>query len=124
MATYSMEGTHKGCYPDTTVLINKLDIRNQKMLNVAELRIVILMTMYPKRQDLSENSRKVFFHIIFLVRTQTWDATKLILNVCPNVKFFVLRIIFFNCSIIFVRRIIDISHIIGYMIFCLFDCVY
>lgn len=45
MAVYSLEGTHKDCYPDTTVLINKLDIRNQKMLNVAELRIVISMTM-------------------------------------------------------------------------------
>lgn len=45
MAVYSLEGTKKDCYPDTTVLINKLDIRNQKMLNVAELRIVISMTM-------------------------------------------------------------------------------
>lgn len=45
MAVYSLEGTQKDCYPDTTVLINKLDIRNQKMLNVAELRIVISMTM-------------------------------------------------------------------------------
>lgn len=45
MAVYSLEGTKKDCYPDTTVLINKLNIRNQKMLNVAELRIVISMTM-------------------------------------------------------------------------------
>ena len=45
MAVYSLEGTQKDCYPDATVLINKLDIRNQKMLNVAELRIVISMTM-------------------------------------------------------------------------------
>lgn len=45
MAVYSLEGTQKDCYPDTTVLINKLDIRNQKMLNVAELRIFISMTM-------------------------------------------------------------------------------
>lgn len=45
MAVYSLEGTQKDCYPDTTVLINKLDIRNQNMLNVAELRIVISMTM-------------------------------------------------------------------------------
>ena len=50
MAVYSLEGTQKDCYPDTTVLINKLDIRNQKMLNVAELRIVISMTMKIERE--------------------------------------------------------------------------
>jgi len=44
MAVYSMEGTQKDCYPDTTVLINKLGIKEQKMLNVAEIRIVISMT--------------------------------------------------------------------------------
>ena len=44
MAVYSMEGTQSDCYPGTTVLINKLGIKEQKMLNVAEIRIVISMT--------------------------------------------------------------------------------
>lgn len=36
MAIYSIEGTHENCYPGTTVLINKLNIKNQKQLDDTE----------------------------------------------------------------------------------------
>ncbi|MBE6845420.1 MAG: cell filamentation protein Fic [Ruminococcus sp.] len=55
MAVYSMEGTQKDCYPDTTVLINKLGIKDQKMLNVAEIRIVISMTAKIENEISFEN---------------------------------------------------------------------
>ncbi|SHM50325.1 Fic/DOC family protein [Ruminococcus flavefaciens] len=40
MAVYSIEGCNDSCYPDTTVLVNKLDIREQELLNEAESIIV------------------------------------------------------------------------------------
>lgn len=55
MAVYSLEGTQKDCYPDTTVLVNKFGIKNQEMLNVAELRIVISMTMKIENELKFEN---------------------------------------------------------------------
>lgn len=55
MAVYSLEGTQKDCYPDTTVLVNKLGIKNQEMLNVVELRIVISMTIKIENEINFEN---------------------------------------------------------------------
>lgn len=40
MAVYSIEGCRDSCYPDTTVLVNKLDIREQSLLSEAESIIV------------------------------------------------------------------------------------
>ena len=40
MAVYSLEGSQDSCYPDTTVLVNKLDIRTQKLLTEAESLLV------------------------------------------------------------------------------------
>lgn len=41
MATYSMDGTQENCYPNTTILINKLNLRTQDELDFAEKRIVL-----------------------------------------------------------------------------------
>lgn len=40
MAVYSIEGCQDSCYPDTTVLVNKLDIRDQELLTKAESILV------------------------------------------------------------------------------------
>ena len=32
MAIYNVSGTQEDCYPNTTVLINRLDIRDQQQL--------------------------------------------------------------------------------------------
>ncbi|SEL64904.1 cell filamentation protein [Ruminococcus sp. YRD2003] len=40
MAVYSIEGCEDNCYPGTTVLVNKLDIRDQQLLNEAESILV------------------------------------------------------------------------------------
>ena len=40
MAVYSLEGSQDNCYPNTTVLVNKLDIRDQKLLTEAESLLV------------------------------------------------------------------------------------
>ena len=42
MAVYKIEGCQWNCYPDTTVLINKLDIRDQKELDDLEKQITLL----------------------------------------------------------------------------------
>lgn len=42
MAVYKIEGCQWNCYPDTTVLINKLDIRDQAELNAVEKQITLL----------------------------------------------------------------------------------
>lgn len=40
MAFYSIEGCQDNCYPDTTVLVNKLNIREQELLTKAEAILV------------------------------------------------------------------------------------
>lgn len=40
MAVYSLEGSQDSCYPDTTVLVNKLNIRSQELLTKAESMLV------------------------------------------------------------------------------------
>lgn len=42
MAVYSIESSSENCYFGTTVLINKLDIRNQSELDKAEKQITLL----------------------------------------------------------------------------------
>ena len=42
MAVYKIEGCQWNCYPDTTVLINKLDIRDKKELDALEKQITLL----------------------------------------------------------------------------------
>ena len=42
---YSISATDDHCYPGTTVLINKLDIRDQEKLNEAELFIVSVKSL-------------------------------------------------------------------------------
>lgn len=42
MAVYSMDSLHDNCYPDTTILINKLDIHNQSLLDEAEQTITAI----------------------------------------------------------------------------------
>ena len=42
MAFYSMEGSQEDCYPNTTVLINKLGIQDQSELNSVERQFVLL----------------------------------------------------------------------------------
>lgn len=40
MAVYDVSGTQEDCYPNTTVLINRFDIRNQKQLSLVEQKLV------------------------------------------------------------------------------------
>ena len=42
MAVYKIEGCQWNCYPDTTVLINKLNIRDQHELDALEKQITLL----------------------------------------------------------------------------------
>lgn len=55
MAVYSMEGTQKDCYPDTTVLVNKLGIKNQEELNSVERQFVLLRSSQVEKEAVFEN---------------------------------------------------------------------
>lgn len=45
MAGYSLSVSQESCYEGTTVLVNKLDIREQKLLDKAEAAIVTARIM-------------------------------------------------------------------------------
>ena len=49
MAVYSMDSCSDNCYPGTTVLVNKLDIHEQKELDIAEKQITLLRAIQAER---------------------------------------------------------------------------
>lgn len=55
MANYAVDSLHDGCYPDTTVLINKLDIQNQEDLDAVEGTIVPAKAALWEANPLVEN---------------------------------------------------------------------
>lgn len=55
MAVYSMEGTQKDCYPDTTILVNKFGIKNQKELDSVERQLVLLKGSQIEKNTAFEN---------------------------------------------------------------------
>lgn len=55
MAFYSMEGSQKDCYPNTTVLVNKLGIQNQSELNSVERQFVLLKSSHAEQETIFKN---------------------------------------------------------------------
>ena len=55
MAVYKIEGCQWNCYPDTTVLINKLDIRDQSELDTAEKQITLLRGIQAEQETVFKN---------------------------------------------------------------------
>lgn len=55
MAFYSMEGSQKDCYPNTTVLINKLGIQDQSELNSVERQFVLLKSSHAEQETIFKN---------------------------------------------------------------------
>ena len=55
MAFYSMEGSQKDCYPNTTVLINKLGIQDQSELNSVERQFVLLKSSQAEQETIFKN---------------------------------------------------------------------
>ncbi len=44
---YTIDATESGCYPGTTVLVNKFDLRSQSELDADELMIALMIaTIY------------------------------------------------------------------------------
>lgn len=50
MAVYNIEGCQWNCYPNTIVLINKLDIRDQVELNAVEKQITLLRAIQAEQE--------------------------------------------------------------------------
>lgn len=61
MALYKIDGCQWNCYPDTTVLINKLDIRDQKKLNDIEKQITLLRAIQAEQETKFENVDFAFY---------------------------------------------------------------
>lgn len=61
MAVYSIEGSSENCYSGTTVLINKLDIRNQSELDKAEKQITLLRAIQAEQNMILEKPNFQFF---------------------------------------------------------------
>lgn len=55
MAFYSMEGSQKDCYSNTTVLINKLGIQDQSELNSVERQFVLLKSSQAEQETIFKN---------------------------------------------------------------------
>lgn len=55
MAVYSIDSTQENCYPNTTVLINKFNIQNQKELDAVERQIVLLKSVQIEKETIWGN---------------------------------------------------------------------
>ena len=55
MAVYSLKESQNSCYPDTTVLVNKLDIRTQELLTEAESVLVTSCSVKLEKTMMFEN---------------------------------------------------------------------
>jgi cell filamentation protein len=61
MAVYKIEGCSWNCYPGTTVLINKLDIRDQAELDSAEKQITLLRGIQAEQETEFANVNFEFY---------------------------------------------------------------
>ena len=62
MAVYSMEGCSDNCYPGTTVLVNKLNIHDQKELDIVEKQITLLRAVQAE-QNMSFDKPDLNFYL-------------------------------------------------------------
>lgn len=64
MAGYLIDGSSENCYPETTVLINKLNIRNQKELDTIEKQITLLRAIQAEQNMSASKPDFEFFKSI------------------------------------------------------------
>lgn len=61
MAVYKIDGCRWNCYPDTTVLINKLDIRDQAELDAVEKQVTLLRGTLAEQETKFKNADFEFY---------------------------------------------------------------
>ena len=61
MAVYDVSGTQEDCYPNTTVLINRFEIRNQKQLSLVEQKLVTGLAAQLEQEVSFENVDFAFY---------------------------------------------------------------
>lgn len=84
MAVYSIEGCQDSCYPDTTVLINKLDIRDQELLYEAESIIVTSCSVKAEKELVFNDVDFEFYkgiHKLIFGDLYDWAGTVRIINI-------------------------------------------
>ena len=58
-----MEGCSDNCYPGTTILVNKLNIHNQKELDIVEKQITLLHAVQAEQNMSFDNPNLDFYHM-------------------------------------------------------------
>lgn len=84
MAVYKIEGCQWNCYPGTTVLINKLDIRDQKELDTVEKQITLLRGIQAEQEMCFENVDFEFYrslHRFLFVDLYDWAGELRTINI-------------------------------------------
>lgn len=93
MASYSMETSGDSCYPDSTVLINKLGIRDQEQLDEAETLILGVQSIKFELKPFSEPLNFQYYlriHVFLFGELYEWagklraiDISKQHTHFCP-----------------------------------------
>lgn len=84
MAVYNIEGCQWNCYPNTTVLINKLDIRERAELNAVEKQITLLRAIQAEQETAFVNVDFEFYkslHKILFGDLYEWAGTLRDINI-------------------------------------------
>ena len=61
MAVYNVSGTQTDCYLNTTVLINRFDIRNQKQLSLVEQKLVTGLAAQLEKEKVFDNVNFAYY---------------------------------------------------------------
>lgn len=84
MSVYTIEGCQLNCYPDTTVLINKLGITDQKELDTAEKQITLLRGIQAEQETKFKNVDFEFYkslHRFLFTDLYDWAGTLRTINI-------------------------------------------
>ena len=61
MAVYDISGTQEDCYPDSTVLVNRFHIQDQRQLSLIEQRLVTGLAAQLEKEAVFENADFSFY---------------------------------------------------------------
>ena len=84
MAVYSLYGSQDGCYPNTTVLVNKFGIKNQEELDRVEKQITLLRAVQAEQETKFENVDFEFYkntHRRIFADVYEWAGTVRTINI-------------------------------------------
>ena len=84
MAVYNIEGCQWNCYPDSTVLINKMDIHDQSELDAVEKQITLLRGIQAEQETVFSEPDLGFYkslHKMLFSDLYDWAGTLRTINI-------------------------------------------